>query len=116
MLFIGYAAFYPSKTPKQEVQKAPLSAEELAENRRSTGAYVAAKALQSQIHDPKSVEWVRIHASDDGKVVCFQYRAKNAFGAYILEQTAVFYGQVGDWERHCAGHDFHDLTYLKHSL
>lgn len=102
----------------------PLTAEEQEEKRLDTlrfnTAVGAITAIKKSLKDPSSVEWANILVNDNAEVVCVEYRAKNSFGATVLEASAFVKGvhsKSGDvWNKHCANKSLYDLKRAKYAL
>lgn len=79
------------------------------------------RTIKINLKDPESVEWITIAADDDAKAICVEYRAKNSFGAWTIEQMAVAGDKFGKepafWNKTCAGKKgIHDMMRAKHAL
>ena len=78
-----------SEYDKKEAAKSPetKAAEKAAVDRQHAGwarASAGAKALTAAAHDPGSIVWNSAFVVDKTSAVCYQYRAKNGFGAIRL--------------------------------
>ena len=74
---------------KKEAAKSPetKAAEKAAVDKQHAGwarASAGAKALTAAAHDPGSIVWNSAFVVDKTSAVCYEYRAKNGFGAIRL--------------------------------
>lgn len=103
----GSAAAPVVKTPEQE-------AAEQAQKTRRYMAALAAAAIKKSLHDPDSLKWSFIRANDDASVMCFEYRAKNGFGAMRLQHATYankkFTEGANAWNKRCANVKLFDVT------
>lgn len=87
-----------------------------------TAAVIAGTALKHSLHDPSSLEWMAIGVNNDATVVCLVYRAKNKFGALVIEQTVISGGTMSNdsrtWKKNCSNKssELHDLTFSKSAI
>lgn len=83
-------------------------------------AVLAGKTLKANLNDPQSLEWQSIGVNHDGTVACLIYRAKNKFGARVLEEAVALPGGIStkdkDWNTHCAGKSMTDYTFARHAM
>lgn len=100
----------PAPLTRQTSKPLP-SAEEIAESKRRAGVSVAASTIKTALRDPKSIEWLETYSDNDGTLVCIQYRAKNGFGGMAINKSAVFFGVISDWDKHCVGKKLHNMGY-----
>jgi hypothetical protein len=77
-------------------------------------AMAAGAALKSTARDPDSLVIESGLASDDGKLLCVRYRARNGFGG--MNREAVAFSNMKPvtgasfWNAHCANRTLNDLT------
>ena len=83
------------------------------EDVRDTKVKKMGAALKYSLRDPGSVQWLTIYANDRADIICFEYRAKNGFGGFNIEQTAVVNEEFGDWQKYCSTPPANNLTHLK---
>lgn len=77
-------------------------------------ASLAAAAIKKSLHDPDSLKWSFIQANHDASVMCFEYRAKNGFGAMRLQQATYANKKLIEgasaWNKNCANKKLFDVT------
>ncbi|MDK6078943.1 hypothetical protein [Massilia varians] len=125
VLFFAYLAisiFAPKKDEDRPaasvtapvVKTAEQEAAERAQQKRRNMATLTAAAIKRSLHDPDSLKWASILANEDASVICFEYRAKNGFGAMRLQQATYVNEKltesVSAWNRHCARKTLFDMT------
>lgn len=96
--------------------KAPATPEQTAEQKAQAARISATAGLmkltRERLHDPSSVIWELALASDDATTICIQYRAKNAFGAYVRNTVTLGGKKISTdpaaWNRYCAGKELYD--------
>ena len=99
-------------TPSPAPQSDP-KADALDKARRDATVTDAAR-LKAALRDPDPLVFEKILASEDGRVVCIRYRARNGFGGMNRERT-VFADGPGTtsptaWNRRCADAALYDET------
>lgn len=104
-----------SKTDPEADGRA-AAAKRLADQRVQR-AGIAATAIKQTLRDPESVRWEQIFTSENGDLVCIEYRAKNGFGGYegalmVLDGKDVFTA-AKDWESRCVGRAVFDTGKVK---
>ena len=93
IMAIGIAASDPEETQHAEVAQ---------DDPTSTPRYFCRYAIKQVLHDPSSAEWIDYREwpaffDDDGLItVTARYRATNAFGATVTEQTVCDMRVEGD--------------------
>lgn len=72
------------------------------------------RIAKKSLHDPDSLKWSFIRANDDASVMCFEYRAKNGFGAMRLQHATYadkkFTEGANAWNKRCANVKLFDVT------
>lgn len=95
------------KTPEEE-------AAERAQVKRRNMTALTAVAIKRSLHDPDSLKWSSILANDDASVICFEYRAKNGFGAMRLQHATYANEKLTEgtnaWNKNCANKKLFDMT------
>lgn len=103
------AAIEASKSAEQRAAEAAAKA---AAEKRHQAAAQALITIKKSLRDPDSVQWEEILVSDDAKIMCIVYRAKNGFGGYTRGNIAIANGTASDsaaaWNKHCAGKQLND--------
>lgn len=114
---LGFAAltvFVTFKEPKTVAAPAPLSAAEIPnkkikeqnESSRMLGILIVKKTLKDSLRDPTSLVYESYLTSEDGRLHCVNYRAKNGFGGYGKEFIVMEDGKASqkksDWNKKCA--------------
>lgn len=108
-----------SEYDKKEAAKSPetKAAEKAASDKKRFGwarASAGAKALTAAAHDPGSIVWNSAFVVDKTSAVCYEYRAKNGFGAIrlfnaVLARDGVTIKAENEkgfpslWNKECAG-------------
>lgn len=111
---IGVVSAIVSKPPAEP----PKTPEQLAQEERETAQYIAAantsKAIRAAMREPDSLEYISLRVSDDAKIVCAEYRARNGFGGMNIERMAVTSTHTGQdsktWNKHCT-QPLHDMMW-----
>jgi hypothetical protein len=92
---------------------------EMAEQRFQKTVLVLA-SVKANLREPSSVEWVDISSSDDGSVVCVQYRAGNGFGGMNVESATAARGKLrtgtAAWNKDCAGKSLREMKHARLAL
>lgn len=92
---------------------------EMAEQRFQKTVTVLA-SIKANLREPSSVEWVDISSTDDGSVVCVQYRARNGFGGMNVESATAALGGLrtgaAAWNKHCAGKSLREMKHARLAL
>lgn len=98
----------PSTRDSSPVRAATASdiAEQRADSARFDAAYELAKAVRQHAKDPASVAFAQIGVSEDARLVCATYRAKNSFnavvpGVAVIAKNTIYFEQ-SQWNKHCA--------------
>lgn len=93
----------PPEAPKADLSKDPFFQKALA----------GARALRSSVNNPASFQ-LEYAFAPGADVLCYRYRATNAFNAVVLQHFVVegsFTSQdVADWNPRCAGRSGMDYT------
>lgn len=99
----GNSSNQPPKTPDQ------IAAEKKADEQdtqRFIAARAAARAIKSALRDPDSLQFEAVRVSDNAKVICAEYRAKNGFGGTNRESIVFVNGSAhkdaATWNKNCA--------------
>lgn len=84
--------------------QAPDPEKEAVAHRYSV-AMAAAASLKQAVRDPESLRFDSMRVSNDGSVICTEYRARNGFGG-MNKSIAVFVNGTGGigierWNKHC---------------
>lgn len=93
------------------------TAEQQKENsgaaKRDSAAAMAVMALKSGLRNPASLQWQDILASEDGGIVCLDFRAQNGFGGLEHEVVTVIKGKatkdISTWNKRCTGAGLYDV-------
>lgn len=104
--------------------KPPRSPEEIAAAAKREEAFqmtvAVARLLKKSMHDPSSLTWEAIGTNDDASLICFEYRAKNAFGAIVLGRAAYANGRISTgnsaWNKNCAGKSLNDRISARQAI
>lgn len=96
------------------------AAESRLAEQRMQRAGLAGTAIKKTLRDPDSVRWEQIFTSENGELVCIEYRAKNGFGGYeagvmVLDGKDVFTTSK-EWDSRCTGRALFDTGKVKHLL
>jgi hypothetical protein len=101
-------------------EKAAKDREALEKNARFVNTAATLRAVKNRLREPNSVEWIDISASQDGKVVCLTYRARNGFGGMNVEHAAMAKDAIsnsrGAWNKSCAGKSLYEAKSALHAL
>lgn len=104
--------------PKQP-EKTPDTPENRAKAFRSSKIATMARELQQTMHDPATLEFIKVTSNDDTSTVCMEYRARNGFGAMRADQTIYLFGKPYQnqeaWDLSCLATDRHILTDIANS-
>lgn len=108
----------------EPVPEKQLTAEEKKNKRLDTlrfkTAVGALNAIKKNLKDPSSVDWANILVDNNADVVCVEYRAKNSYGATVLDRSSFVKGnhsKDGDvWNKNCANKSLYDLKRAKYAL
>lgn len=109
-----------SAEDKESADRATADAlQRKAQEVRFQKAAIAVAAVKKSLHDPASARWEQVLTNDDGTLICITYRAKNAFGAYVLNQILFRSGTpetaATAWNKACADKPLRDLTSVKYT-
>ena len=90
----------PEQTPEEKAKKD-------REYAQYGAAVAAADSLKKSLRDPDSLKFDSMRVSEDAKVICAEYRAKNGFGG-MNRAILVFVDGEGSedkkvWNKNCAG-------------
>lgn len=95
----GGTAINP-KTPEQK-------AKEEADTKRFVVAAAVAETLKKAVRDPDSLKFDSVRISDDAKVACVEYRARNGFGGMnreiVIFVDGVSRSDAATWNKRCTG-------------
>jgi hypothetical protein len=103
-------------TAEQKAAKAKKAAEE----KQWITEVLLLRALRDNLKNPDSfklVEAVRV-----GTTLCLTYRGTNSFNATILERAVIdtkttgASTDAGAWNKHCAGKQGTDISYIRHAI
>lgn len=115
-LFIIVVIVIASCTDGKKPIKAPDTPESRLKVGRENQVIKMAKELKQTMHDPASMEFIKVTSNEDSTTVCMEYRARNGFGAMRAEQTlysiGIPYQNQEAWDGSCLAKDRHDLTEL----
>jgi hypothetical protein len=110
----------PAPTPLTAEQEAAKTKAALESNARFVNTAATLRAIKNRLREPKSVEWIDISASQDGKVVCLTYRARNGFGGMNVEHAAMAKDTIsnsrGAWNKNCAGKSLYEAKSALHAI
>jgi hypothetical protein len=95
---------------KQEHEATEKRKNEMHPIERFSIAADVAKRIKASAHDPKSVKFEAAVSNQEGTIMCFEFRGKNAFGAFV-KQDAIFINNKiisgsdnpQTWNKHCVG-------------
>lgn len=76
--------------PTQAAKPKPTAAEVA----RNTWAARVGKTIHDAAYDPQSLEWVSARVAPDASFGCITYRAKNAFGAKVINKVGIYGDKV----------------------
>ena len=98
-------------SPKPPEAKPPTKAD-----REVNVVLGGAQFLKERAKKPETFELLNA-TMIDGKVICYTYRARNSFNDrmtehYVISET-VSSGTSKDWNKHCAGKQGDDYTYVR---
>jgi hypothetical protein len=117
----------PSTSPATATP-APISKEQAELNRkikemaeqRFQQTVLVLTSIKANLREPSSVECVDISSSDDGSLVCVQYRARNGFGGMNVESATAARGKLrtgsAAWNKDCAGKSLREMKYARLAL
>lgn len=75
-----------------------------------------AQRLKDGMKKPETFELLKA-GMIDGKVICYEYRARNSFNDRIVEKyvvsDTVSSGKTADWNKYCAGKSATDYTSVR---
>lgn len=114
LVLIIYSAY--TMEPAPPLPKTQLTPEQQASEDRFQKVSFIGSALITNLHDPNSVEWLFIGSDEKADLVCFEYRAKNGFGALRLEKTAILNGKEASWDKNCAKANLYDTTHARQNI
>lgn len=99
--------------PKQPA-KVPDTPENRAKTFRTVKISKFAKELQQTMHDPATMQFIKVTSNENASTVCMEYRARNGFGAMRADQTLYLFGTPYQneeaWNLSCLAQDRYDLT------
>jgi hypothetical protein len=103
-------------SPQAVAQAAPRTAEQLRGDREVNTVLAGARMLKETMKKPESFELLSA-TMIEGKVICYEYRARNSFNdrqteQYVVSDT-VSSSKAGDWNRLCAGKRGTDYTHVR---
>lgn len=103
----------PAPTPKSAAELAAEKIEAEATRKRHAATADTLAYIISHARNPSSVTVELAGASEDGSVVCIQYRAQNGFGGMNRETISQANGKISDnpkqWNKHCLGGNLIDM-------
>jgi hypothetical protein len=110
----------PAPVPLTAEEQAAKTKDALESNARFVNTAATLRAVKNRLRDPKSVEWIDISASQDGKVVCLTYRARNGFGGLNVEHAAMAKDTISNsgaaWNKNCAGKSLYEAKSALHAI
>lgn len=79
-----------------------------------------AAGIKKSLRDPGSLVWESIHASADGSVACFDYRARNGYGGMGREFVVFADGKASknprDWNKRCVDKALADMRHVAFAI
>lgn len=97
----------PQTAPKTNEKSPEEAAKDAAHTRRFLIATVVVQALKSAARDPDSLKIDSLRVSDDAKIACSEYRARNGFGGMNREIIVFVNGKAksdaATWNKRCTG-------------
>jgi hypothetical protein len=89
------------------------------DEKRALLAYQSMKAVKSSLNDPDSLRINSIGVNGIATIVCVDYRAKNAYGGYVMGTATFINGKASQsaevWNANCTGtgKGFYDYSHIK---
>lgn len=94
----------------------PRTPEQLKADREINTVLAGARMLKDAMKKPETFELIKA-IMIDGKVICYEYRARNSFNDRTTEQYVVTdkvsSSKAADWNKHCAGKSGTDYTSVR---
>lgn len=105
IIFVTWFGSLQIKTPVEKPKTAiELAAEKLSTEQENLTLNLYATVRQN-LRDPSYIEVIDLRASNDGKIACLKYRARNGFGGMIVETAVTKRGNVDTntsaWNKNC---------------
>lgn len=114
LLFFIVIIIIASCQDTKKPAKAPDTPESRAKAFRENQVLKIAKELKQTMHDPASLEFIKVTSNENSSTICMDYRARNGFGAMRAEQTLYLAGKPYQneeaWNGSCIAKNRHDLT------
>lgn len=103
----------PIEPPKTAEQIAAETKEKEADLKRYSAAVSAGSSIKKALRDPASLKFESMRVSDDAKIICAKYGARNGFGG-MNQEYAVFVDGVSRkpesaWNKNCTGKMYDQL-------
>jgi len=98
-------------SPERMAQAEQRALAEQAKNARSLEQVTAARAVKATIRDslrdPSSLVFESMRVSEDSRIVCTEYTAKNGFGGmnrkFVVYVDRSGFDTADVWKKHCSG-------------
>lgn len=98
-------------SPERMAQAEQNASAEQEKNARSLEQVTAARAvkaaLRDSLRDPDSLVFESMRVSEDSRIVCALYRAKNGFGGmnrkFVVYVDRSGFDTADVWKKHCSG-------------
>lgn len=94
-----------AEAAKSPAQKASEAAAKAADTNRFSAARATSAGLKQAAREPESVKFESLRVSEDGSVICTEFRGRNGFGGMTKEHIVVVKGKpdnsAAGWNRQC---------------